>query len=66
MRRRDQIIEVLKAANRPLDDDELATEIVANRHYVNTVCRGLADEGIVLRHPGPGESSSTAWSVRAG
>lgn len=54
MRRRDQIIEILQAADRPMDDDELAREIVSNRHYVNSVCRGLADEGIVLRQRGPG------------
>jgi hypothetical protein len=32
-----------------LDDDQIADRLQMNRHYVNSVCRGLALEGLVLR-----------------
>lgn len=47
-----EVLEALRSAGRPLDDDELATATGTNRHYVNAICRRLASEGTLIRRPG--------------
>jgi hypothetical protein len=35
-----------------LDDDEIAERLRINRHYVNTICRELQGEGVIVRSHG--------------
>ena len=51
--RRDQVLELLAEVGIALDDDDIGGRLNINRHYVNTVCRTLAAEGVVAREPGP-------------
>lgn len=52
--RRDQILAILHQSNAPLDDDEIAHIARMNRVYVNTQCRQLAADGMILRRQGAG------------
>lgn len=50
---RDQIIELLRQAARPLDDDQLAKRAgITPRQTVNQICRSLEREGVLRRYPG--------------
>ena len=51
--RRDQVLELLTEVGLALDDDDIGGRLNINRHYVNTICRTLAAEGVVAREPGP-------------
>ncbi len=51
--RRDQVIQLMSEASSPLDDDEIASRLAMNHHYVNQICRQLAAEGLIKREPGP-------------
>lgn len=53
MNRRDQVLALLVEVGPALDDDDIGFRLGINRHYVNTICRALAAEGIVTREPGP-------------
>lgn len=50
---REEILQVLDGRKDALDDDQLAHALERDRHYVNIVCRALAEEGLVERVPGP-------------
>jgi predicted transcriptional regulator len=50
--RRDQVMEVLRRAREPLDDDEIADLAGMNRVYVNALCRALAQDGLIVRRRG--------------
>lgn len=49
----DDVLTLLKAEGRALDDDQIAQRLGANRHYINTVGRRLAERGQILRAQGP-------------
>jgi len=53
MNRRDQILALLVEVGLALDDDCIGSRLGINRHYVNTICRALAAEGVVTRESGP-------------
>lgn len=61
MTRRDEVLELLRTASGPLDDDEIASRLRINRHYVNTVCRDLAADGLASRFAGPTGKLVTEW-----
>jgi hypothetical protein len=50
---RGQVLDVLRRSDEPLNDDEIAAIVGANRHYVNTLCRDLAVTGVIVRSRGP-------------
>ena len=50
--RRDQVLELIRQSREPLDDDEIAEAAQMNRIYVNTICRRLAQNGLIVRIPG--------------
>ncbi len=50
--RRDQVLELIRQSRVPLDDDEIAEAAQMNRIYVNTICRRLAENGLIVRIPG--------------
>ncbi len=52
MNRREQVLALLAEVGLALDDD-IGGRLGINRHYVNTICRTLAVEGVVAREPGP-------------
>lgn len=54
MNRREQVLALLAEVGLALDDDDIGGRLGINRHYVNTICRTLAAEGVVVREPGPG------------
>jgi hypothetical protein len=49
----DDVLTLLQAERRALDDDEIAERLGANRHYINAVSRRLASRGQIIRAPGP-------------
>jgi hypothetical protein len=51
--RRDAVMALLGDVGLALDDDDIADRLGMNRHYVNAVCRRLADEGLIQRGVGP-------------
>jgi hypothetical protein len=53
MTRRDQVLALLAEVDCDLDDDDIGVRLRINRHYVNTICRGLAAEGLIAREAGP-------------
>lgn len=54
MTKRDKVLEALKASLVPLDDDEIAKRAgFAQRQAANSICRALADQGVLVREPGP-------------
>jgi hypothetical protein len=53
MNRREQVLALLAEVGLALDDDDIGGRLGINRHYVNTICRTLAVEGVVAREPGP-------------
>lgn len=53
MNRREQVLVLLAEVGLALDDDDIGGRLGINRHYVNTICRTLAAEGVVARAPGP-------------
>lgn len=50
--RRDHVLELIRQSRVPLDDDEIAEAAQMNRIYVNTICRRLAGNGLIVRIPG--------------
>jgi hypothetical protein len=42
-------LEALVATDKPMDDDQLAYVLGADRHHINSVCRKLKSEGRVRR-----------------
>jgi hypothetical protein len=51
---RDRIIQVLRQASRPLDDDDLAKRAtISPRQTVNRICRALEKANVLRRYPGP-------------
>jgi hypothetical protein len=51
---RDRIIQVLRQASRPLDDDDLAKRAtISPRQTVNRLCRALENANVLRRYPGP-------------
>lgn len=50
---RTAVLDVLRAATEPLDDDQIAQLAGINRHYVNALCRNLEREGALRRTQGP-------------
>ena len=49
----EDVIGLLTQESSPLDDDEIAQRLGANRHYINAVCRRLAEGGRLVRQKGP-------------
>ena len=47
------ILGALRAANRPLSDDELAAVLGADRRQVMQRCKRLAFQGILIRESSP-------------
>lgn len=52
MNRREQVLALLAEVGLALDDDDIGGRLGINRHYVNTICRTLAAEGVIAREPG--------------
>jgi hypothetical protein len=52
--RRSQVLGIIRQSPAVLDDDEIARAAKMNRVYVNTICRQLASDGLIVRTPGPG------------
>lgn len=48
------IISALRISDRPLDDDQLAAVVGADRREVHHQCRRLAFQGIIIREQVPG------------
>lgn len=48
----DDVLTALRQATLPLDDDQLASRCGRDRHYVNAICRRLADAGTIRRYRG--------------
>ena len=48
----ERIIDALRRAGEPLDDDELARRLGVIRQHVNQACRRLATDGSLVRAPG--------------
>lgn len=65
MTRSDDVLRLLVDVRLPLDDDDIASRLGINRHYVNAVCRGLADRGLVKRTEGPAGKLVTAATEAA-
>ncbi len=61
MRRRDEIVGLLRDVGLALDDDDIGGRLRINRHYVNQVCRGLAREGLIARSEGPDGKLRNRW-----
>lgn len=53
MARADEVSRLLREVGLPLDDDDIGSRLEINRHYVNAICRRLADQGLVERFDGP-------------
>jgi hypothetical protein len=49
MGRRDEVANLLREVGVALDDDDIAGRLGINRHYVNTICRELAYDGLTTR-----------------
>jgi DNA-binding Lrp family transcriptional regulator len=49
----ERILQVVSAAFRPIDDDEIAQRMGTVRQNVNQVCRRLESEGRIRRVTGP-------------
>jgi hypothetical protein len=47
--RRDQVLEFIRQSDVPLDDDQIADAVHMNRIYVNTICRQLAENRLIVR-----------------
>lgn len=47
-----QVLTLLNGSALPLDDDQIAEKISMNRHYVNAICRRLAEEQLITRRFG--------------
>jgi len=52
--RRDQVLEVLRQSQTALDDGQIAQAPPMNPIYVNTICRQLAADGLIV--PGQGRA----------
>lgn len=50
----EDVLGLLAQSDVPLDDDQIARRLGANRQYVNAVCRRLASSGRLVRKRGPG------------
>ena len=46
------MLRILRESRVPLDDDQIAQAAQMNRVYVNTLCRQLAMDGLIIRGPG--------------
>lgn len=54
MTNREKVLEALKTSFVPLDDDEIAKNAgFAQRQTADIICRALADQGVLVREPGP-------------
>lgn len=62
MSRQDEITDLLRAVGLALDDDDIAGRLGMNRHYVNQVCRRLADAGLMMRFEGPNGKLVNRWN----
>lgn len=62
MGRREEIIGLLREVGIALDDDDIAGRLGINRHYVNQVCRQLADAGWTTRFEGSGWKLVNRWN----
>lgn len=49
MARRDEVASLLRDVGVALDDDDIADRLGMNRHYVNAICRKLAEDGLTTR-----------------
>ena len=59
---RDRILEVLRHASRPLDDDELARRAgISPRQTANQICRTLKTEGVLRRYTGQDGKIVNEW-----
>jgi hypothetical protein len=47
--RRDQVLKLIRQSDVPLDDDQIADAVQMNRIYVNTICRQLAENRLIVR-----------------
>jgi hypothetical protein len=47
--RREQVLELIRQSDVPLDDDQIADAVQMNRVYVNTICRQLAENRLIVR-----------------
>lgn len=65
MGRREEIAGLLRDVGLPLDDDDIAGRLGINRHYVNHVCRQLADAGMTMRSEGPDGKLVNLWGSGA-
>lgn len=61
MGRREQIAGLLRDVGLALDDDDIAGRLGINRHYVNQVCRQLADAGMTTRFEGSDGKLVNRW-----
>jgi hypothetical protein len=48
-----QVLAAIQRSRLSLDDDQIASAVAMNRHYVNQICRQLAREGLISRSLGP-------------
>ncbi len=62
MGRREDVAGLLRQVGLPLDDDDIADRLAMNRHYVNAVCRRLADEGLTTRFKNSGGKFVNQWN----
>lgn len=62
MGRREEIAGLLRDVGLALDDDDIAGRVGINRHYVNQVCRQLADAGSTTRFEGSDGKLVNQWS----
>jgi hypothetical protein len=46
------VLELIRQSRVPLDDDEIGEATQMNRIYVNTICRQLAEDGLIVRFSG--------------
>ncbi len=65
MSRREQALALLAEVSLALDDDDIDGRLNIDRHYVNTIYRTLAGEGVVAREPGPDGKLQTLILQRA-
>jgi hypothetical protein len=64
MSRADEVLELLREVRLPLDDDDLGARLDINRHYVNAICRRLAEQGLVKRSTSPTGKFVTQIAIR--
>jgi hypothetical protein len=62
---RDEILQLLRVTRAALDDDQIATRLGINRHYVNQVSRSLAHQGLTTRYEGRDGKLVNQWTGTA-